>query len=284
MRSIICLISCKDKEGVISKITDFIQINKGNIISLHQYVDRENGMFFMRIKWSVKTLKLSIEEIRLLFKNLLDHDSNSKINLFKDSDRPNMAIMCSKDKHCLMDILSRHKLSEFNIEIPLIISNHKSVESIAKLLNIPFYYFNLKENNKKDVEDSQIELMKKYNIDFISLARYMQILSPNFVSKFLNNIINIHHSFLPAFIGAKPYHAAFKRGVKIIGATTHYVTSELDAGPIITQSIIDISHEYGLEELVKKGRELEKSSLSKAIMLHSERRILVYNSKTIIFE
>ena len=197
MRSIICLISCKDKEGVISKITDFIQTNKGNIISLHQYVDRENGMFFMRIKWSVKTLKLSIDEIRLLFKNLLHHDPNSKINLFKNSDRPNMAIMCSKDKHCLMDILSRHKLSEFNIEIPLIISNHKSVESIAKLFNIPFYYLSPEDykeiGNDGDLYNQLGSLSRKHLIEAIGAGKKDYIKKETIKSYRLETLLQRNH-------------------------------------------------------------------------------------------
>lgn len=283
-RSAILLIHCPDRKGLVSAITEFIFKNDGNILYLDQHVDAEQNIFFMRVEWDLANFSIPSEKIGEYFDTLIGEKFEMQWRLYFSDYTPRMAIFVSKMSHCLHDILSRSQSGEWNVEVPLIISNHTDLEPIAKTFGIDHHTISVTKENKKNAEEKQLEFLKKYKIDFIVLARYMQILSGEFVSHYPNKIINIHHSFLPAFPGAKPYHSAYERGVKIIGATSHYVTADLDAGPIIEQSVVRVSHKDNIEDLVRKGRDLEKVVLSQAIWHHLKRHILVYGNRTLIFD
>ena len=283
-RSAILLIHCPDQQGLVAAITEFIYKNEGNIVFLEQHVDSEQEIFFMRVEWDLEKFSVPAEKIGEYFQTLIAEKYNMKWTLYFSDDVPRMAIFVSKLSHCLYDILSRIQAEEWNVHVPLIVSNHPDLAEVAEKFGIDFHVTpNVKEDKEK-AEKEQLELLKKYDIDFVVLARYMQILSDNFVKNYPNNIINIHHSFLPAFPGARPYHSAYERGVKIIGATSHYVTPELDAGPIIEQSIAGVSHKDSVDDMIRKGRDLEKAVLSKAIWYHLKRKILVYGNRTLIFD
>lgn len=277
------LLYCPDKQGILAEVTDFITVNKGNIIYLDQYVDHAENIFFMRIAWDLNGFLIPKEKIEEYFDTLYARKYDMTFRLYFSGTKPRMAIFVSKMSHCLYDLLARYIADEWNVEIPLIISNHPDLESVGKRFDIPFYVFPINKENKEEQERAEMELLAQHNINFIVLARYMQIISEKMIEAYPNRIINIHHSFLPAFIGAKPYHAAFERGVKIIGATSHYVTTELDAGPIIEQEIVRISHKDTIADLVNKGKDLEKIVLSRAVQKHIERKVLVYKNKTVIF-
>ncbi len=275
-------IHCPDKKGIISETTNFIQKEGGNIVYLDQFVDRENNIFFMRIE---VVLKEDFSETA--FKQKFDqeiaivHQMSYEIN---DSlKKVKMGVFVSKYNHCLYDILARYQAGDWNVEIPFIVSNHQDLEAVAKQFNIPYFHIPITKETKREAEKKQLQLLKDFEVDFIVLARYMQIIPSEMIQAFPNKIINIHHSFLPAFAGAKPYHAAYERGVKIIGATSHYVTEELDAGPIIEQDITIVSHVHSVHDFILKGRDLEKIVLSKAITKHLDRKTIVYNNKTVIF-
>ena len=275
-------IHCPDKKGIISETTNFIQKEGGNIVYLDQFVDRENNIFFMRIE---VVLKEDFSETA--FKQKFDqeiaivHQMSYEIN---DSlKKVKMGVFVSKYNHCLYDILARYQAGDWNVEIPFIVSNHQDLEAVAKQFNIPYFHMPITKETKREAEKKQLQLLKDFEVDFIVLARYMQIISSEMIQAFPNKIVNIHHSFLPAFAGAKPYHAAYERGVKIIGATSHYVTEELDAGPIIEQDITIVSHVHSVNDFILKGRDLEKIVLSKAITKHLDRKTIVYNNKTVIF-
>ena len=274
---------CDDQIGIVAKVTEFIQNNRGNILALDQHVDHEEGQFFMRIMWDLAEFAIPKDKIQDYFQTLIASAYNMQFKVYFSEDKPRMALFVSKMDHCLFDILARYQGREWNVEIPLVISNHEDLRSVVEQFGIPFYCFPITKDNKEAQEAKELELLDKYNITFVVLARYMQIISPEFISKYPNKIINIHHSFLPAFTGAKPYHAAYKRGVKIIGATSHYVTTDLDEGPIIEQDVTRITHRDTVDDLVLKGRDLEKIVLSRAINLHIQRKTLVYNNKTIVF-
>lgn len=281
----ILLLHCPDEQGIISEVTKFITDNQGNIVYLDQYVDREDGMFFMRIEWELKNFTIPREKIHEYIDTLYSQRYNMTFNLYFNDERPRMAIFVSKMSHCLYDLLARYKAGEWNVDIPCIVSNHEDLRYVAEQFNIPYYVWSIKKDhsNKEEVEKAEMELLKKEKVTFIVLARYMQIITDGMISAYPHKIINIHHSFLPAFIGAKPYHQAWERGVKIIGATSHYVTADLDAGPIIEQDVTRITHKDTPESLVLKGKDLEKIVLSRAVTKHIERKILTYNNKTIIF-
>lgn len=281
----ILLLHCPDEQGIISEVTKFITDNQGNIVYLDQYVDREDGMFFMRIEWELKNFTIPREKIYEYIDTLYSQRYNMTFNLYFNDERPRMAIFVSKMSHCLYDLLARYKAGEWNVDIPCIMSNHEDLRYVAEQFNIPYYVWSIKKDhsNKEEVEKAEMELLKKEKVTFIVLARYMQIITDGMISAYPHKIINIHHSFLPAFIGAKPYHQAWERGVKIIGATSHYVTADLDAGPIIEQDVTRITHKDTPESLVLKGKDLEKIVLSRAVTKHIERKILTYNNKTIIF-
>ena len=277
------LLHCPDKPGILAEVTDFITVNKGNIIYLDQYVDHVENIFFMRIEWELKDFLVPQEKIEDYFRTLYGQKYEMDFCLYFSDVKPRMAIFVSKMSHCLFDMLARYTAGEWNVEIPLIISNHPDLQHVAERFGIPFYLFPITKETKEEQERKEMELLAKHNITFIVLARYMQVISEQMINAYPNKIINIHHSFLPAFVGAKPYHAAFQRGVKIIGATSHYVTTELDAGPIIEQDVVRITHKDSIEDLVNKGKDLEKIVLSRAVQKHIERKILAYKNKTVIF-
>ena len=277
------LLHCPDRPGIVAEITDFITVNRGNIIYLDQHVDHIENIFFMRIEWELKRFIIPKEKIEDYFETLYAQKYDMSFRLYFSDVKPRMAIFVSKMSHCLYDMLARYTAGEWNVEIPLIISNHPDLQPIAERFDIPFHLFPITKENKLEQEQKEMELLAKYRVNFIVLARYMQVISENMIKAYPNRIINIHHSFLPAFVGAKPYHAAFERGVKIIGATSHYVTTELDAGPIIDQDVVRITHKDSIQELINKGKDLEKIVLSRAVQKHIERKVLAYKNKTVIF-
>lgn len=283
MNKITILIHCKDRSGIIASITNFIATEGGNIVYIDQHVDREKNIFFMRLESEFTSASFSTDAFKTSFKSNLAETFQMKWRIYSSEKKPKMALFVSKYDHCLYDILGRYNSGELNLEIPFIISNHKDLEPIANNFGIPFYHIPVTKTTKSEAEEKQLQFLEEHNIDFIVLARYMQIVSSKLISRYTNKIINIHHSFLPAFVGAKPYHSAYKRGVKIIGATSHYVTAELDAGPIIEQDVTRVSHTHSISDLISKGRDLEKIVLANAIKLHSERKVMVYNNKTVIF-
>ena len=247
----VLLIHCPDRPGILAVVTEFINQHKGNILYLDQYVNREEKVFFMRVKWELDTFQIPKEKIGEYFETLIAGRFNMVFRLYFSDTKPRMAIFVSKMSHCLYDLLARYAAGEWHVEIPLIISNHPDMESVARRFDIPYYVFPITKENKAEQEAKQLALLKENGVTFCVLARYMQVLSSDFIQQYPDRIINIHHSFLPAFAGAKPYHAAHERGVKVIGATSHYVTSDLDAGPIIDQDVTHISHKDTVEELIK---------------------------------
>ena len=283
MKTAKLLLHCPDKPGILAEVTDFITVNKGNIIYLDQYVDHVENIFFMRIEWELKNFLIPQEKIEDYFATLYAQKYEMFFRLYFSDTKPRMAIFVSKMSHCLFDLLARYTAGEWNVEIPLIISNHPDLQHVAERFGIPFYLFPITKETKEEQEKKEMELLAKHKVNFIVLARYMQVISERMIDAYPNRIINIHHSFLPAFVGAKPYHAAFERGVKIIGATSHYVTTELDAGPIIEQDVVRITHKDTVEDLVNKGKDLEKIVLSRAVQEHIERKVLAYKNKTVIF-
>jgi formyltetrahydrofolate deformylase len=279
----ILLLSCPDRIGLVSRISHFIFERGGNILDLDEHVDTEEKDFSIRVAWDMRNFSISPSELKEALIPLAK-EFNAAWEIKYLEQKANVAIFVSKYDHCLHEILWRNKMDEFQIEISLIISNHPDLESLAEQYQLPFYLFPITKENKNDQEKKELELLAEQNIDTIVLARYMQILSSDFIKKYPNKIINIHHSFLPAFIGSNPYKQAYQRGVKIIGATSHYVTEELDEGPIIDQDIIRISHKDTLKDLIRKGRDLERLVLARALHYHFEHRVLVKGLRTIIFD
>ena len=283
MKTAKLLLHCPDQPGILAEVTDFITVNKGNIIYLDQYVDHVENIFFMRIEWDLESFLVPQEKIEDYFETLYAQKYGMSFRLYFSDVKPRMAIFVSKMSHCLFDLLARYTAGEWNVEIPLIISNHPDLQHVAERFGIPFHLFPITKETKEEQEKKEMELLAKHKVNFIVLARYMQVISEKMIDAYPNRIINIHHSFLPAFVGAKPYHAAFERGVKIIGATSHYVTTELDAGPIIEQDVVRITHKDTVQDLVNKGKDLEKIVLSRAVQKHIERKVLAYKNKTVIF-
>lgn len=277
------LLHCPDMPGILADVTNFITVNKGNIIYLDQYVDHVENIFFMRIEWELNDFFIPKEKVYEYFDTLYAQKYSMSFRLYFSDDKPRMAIFVSKMSHCLFDMLARYTAGEWNVEIPLIISNHPDLQHVAERFGIPFHLFPITKATKAEQEQKEMELLAEHKVNFIVLARYMQVISERMIEAYPNRIINIHHSFLPAFVGAKPYHAAFERGVKIIGATSHYVTTELDAGPIIEQDVVRITHKDTTTDLVNKGKDLEKIVLSRAVHKHIDRKILAYKNKTVIF-
>ncbi|MFK7934555.1 MAG: formyltetrahydrofolate deformylase [Saprospiraceae bacterium] len=280
----VLLIHCPDQTGIVAAVTDFLHRNNGNVISLDQYVDRNLNQFFMRVEWDLHDFQIPQPKIDEFFATLVGDRFQMKYELRFTNRKPRMAIFVSKSTHCLYDILQRYASGEWDIEIPVIISNHPNCGKIAAQFDIPYHVFKITAANKDEQEAAEIALLKENDVDFIVLARYMQIVTDNLINQFKNRVINIHHSFLPAFIGAKPYHQAYERGVKIIGATSHYVTAELDAGPIIAQDVVKITHRDTVKDLVRKGKNLEKFVLSEAIHQQIQHKILPFENRTFIFE
>lgn len=277
------LIHCPDRPGLVHDVTGFIFAHQGNIIDLQQHIDPDQGAFFMRLEWSLEKFTLEAAEIEPRLQPLARrHDM--RLQLHFASRRKRVALFVSKDSHCLYDLLARHEAGDLPVDIPLIISNHDLLRPAAERFGIPFHHLPVTPETKAAQEARQIELLRAAGIDTIVLARYMQILSPVMIEAFPHQILNIHHSFLPAFVGAKPYHQAYERGVKIIGATSHYVTADLDQGPIIHQDVMRVSHEDSVQDLVRLGRDLEKTVLAKALWWHVRDRVLVFRNKTVVFE
>jgi len=274
---------CPDQKGIIADVTQFIHKNNGNIIYIDQYVDRVHKSFFMRVIIESEFKKSSFEDFKYSFNTEIGEHYSLKCSFYLAENLPNMAVFVSKYDHCLYDILSQQRSGKLACKIPFILSNHEDLSFIAKQFDVPFYHIPVEKNDKDKAEKKQLKLLKSHKVDCIVLARYMQILSSKLLDAYPNRIINIHHSFLPAFPGAKPYHSAFERGVKIIGATSHYVTEELDAGPIIEQDIVRVTHEHEVDDFILKGQDLERIVLLRALKYHCDRKIMVYNNKTVIF-
>ncbi|MBQ8593838.1 MAG: formyltetrahydrofolate deformylase [Bacteroidaceae bacterium] len=277
------LLHCPDRPGILAEITNFITINGGNIVYLDQYVDHMENVFFTRIEWELEGFMIPRDKIYDYLNTLYAQKYKMDLRLYFSDVKPRMAIFVSKFSHCLFDMLARYTAGEWDVEIPLIVSNHPDLQHVAERFGIPYHVFPITKENKQAQEQAEMELLRENGIDFIVLARYMQVISEQMIEAYPNKIINIHHSFLPAFVGAKPYHAAFERGVKIIGATSHYVTTDLDAGPIIEQDVVRITHKDTPAELISKGKDLEKIVLSRAVQKHIERKVLAYKNKTVIF-
>lgn len=279
----ILLIHCPDQEGILAAVTSFINVNKGNILYLDQHVDYQQNTFFTRIEWDLTNFLIPRDKLNEYFSTLFGSRYDMQFSLYFSDIKPRMAIFVSKMSHCLFDILARYSAGELNVDIPLIISNHPDLAWVGEKFGIPYHVFHVTKENKAEIEKAEMDLLAENNIDFIVLARYMQIISEDMINKYPNKIINIHHSFLPAFVGAKPYHQAFERGVKIIGATSHYVTTELDAGPIIEQDVARVTHKDSVKSFIHKGEDLEKIVLSRAVEKHIDRKVLVYKNKTVVF-
>ncbi|MBC6998231.1 formyltetrahydrofolate deformylase [Cytophaga sp. FL35] len=277
------LINCPDQSGIINAVTGYIHKAGGNVIYLDQHVDKEANVFFMRLESEFDAYSFFQDDFSKGFQTELADKYEMQWSIHQAVPKPRMALFVSKYNHCLYDLLSRFHSEELEVDIPFIISNHSDLKYIADQFSIPYHHIPVTKDSKEKAENLQLQLLKEEKVDFIVLARYMQIVSPKIIDVYTNKIINIHHSFLPAFAGAKPYHAAFKRGVKIIGATSHYVTEELDAGPIIEQDVTAVSHSHSIKDFIAKGRDLEKIVLSRAVKLHVQRKTMVYNNKTVIF-
>ena len=279
----ILLVDCPDRKGIVAAISDFLFRHNANILHADQHQDADLGLFLTRVEWDLADFKLPVEDLKEEFTSVAER-FQMRWRLELSATRPKLAVFVSTYDHCLADLLYRHESGELNCEIPLIISNHPEAERLAAFHRIPFHLLPITEAAKPEAERTQLDLLKKHAIDLVVLARYMQILSAEFVAQYPQRIINVHHSFLPAFSGARPYHRAFERGVKLIGATSHYVTETLDDGPIIEQDVVRISHRDQLEDLIQKGRDLEKAVLSRAVRWHIDHRILVYAKKTVVFD
>jgi formyltetrahydrofolate deformylase len=279
----ILLLSCPDSRGIVASISNFIFAGNGNIIHSDQHTDFDSGTFFMRIEWELGGFNIPLGNIGEEFSKLASKFSMDFRLLFSNSV-PRIAVFVSKFDHCLYDLLLKHKSGEIKAQIPIIISNHPDLKPVADYFGIEYRVFSLQDKPREDVEKEELGLLDSLSVDLVVLARYMQILSPAFIKHFPSRIINIHHSFLPAFVGAKPYHQAYRRGVKVIGATSHYVTEELDNGPIIDQDVLRVSHRDSLDDLICKGRELEKTVLTRAVKFHLENKTLVFGNKTVVFD
>jgi formyltetrahydrofolate deformylase len=277
------LISCRDQKGLVASVSDFLYRNEGNIIHADQHTDLEEGIFVQRVEWELAGFAIPRESIGEAFQPIAERFGMTWTLHFSD-EMPRVAVFVSKLAHCMYDLLARWRMGEFRAEIPLVISNHADHADVAASFGATFHHLPVTAETKAEQERRALALLEEHGVDLIVLARYMQILSPDFVSRYPNRIINIHHSFLPAFAGARPYHQAHERGVKIIGATAHYVTPELDQGPIIEQDVTRVSHRDSVADLVRKGRDLEKVVLARAVNLHLRNRVVVYANKTVVFD
>jgi formyltetrahydrofolate deformylase len=275
---------CADRTGLVASVTEFIFKNNGNILDLEQHVDQEAGVFFMRAEWDLRDFAIPTEKIGEFFQVLIAERYGMTWSLHLPGQRPRMAIFVSRRAHCLHDLLARVQSDEWAVDVPVIISNHPDLQPVAERFGIDYQWLPISRDTKAEQEARALALLADYQIDFIVLARYMQILSADFVDRYPQRIINIHHSFLPAFPGARPYHSAYTRGVKIIGATCHYVTSELDGGPIIEQDVAGVSHKDNVADLMRRGRDLETIVLSRGVWKHLQHKVLVYDNRTVVFD
>ena len=279
----ILLIDCPDRKGLVASIGEFLYSHNANILHADQHQDAERGLFLMRVEWDLTGFDLDMTQCARALAPLAER-FQMRWRLEESRQPVRLALFVSRYDHCLVDLLYRHHTGELPCEIPLIISNHPDAQKWAEFYKVPFHFIPIQTTDKQAAERQQLELLQDHGIALLVLARYMQILSPEFVTRFPRRIINVHHSFLPAFKGARPYHRAFERGVKLIGATSHYITENLDEGPIIEQDVIRVSHRDGLDDLLQKGRDLEKVVLSRAVRWHIDHRILVYGGKTVVFD
>lgn len=276
------MISCPDKAGIVAALSTFLYENRGNIVDIDQHVDLEEGVFFMRVEWELEGFAIARDGIAAALAPLVERFAMRWELHFSDIV-PRVALFVTKDNHCFYDLLSRHESGELRMDIPLIVSNREDLKPVAERFGIPFRHFPITAATKEAQERAEIAMLREEKVDLVILARYMQILSPLMTEAFPNRIINIHHSFLPAFPGARPYHSAHKRGVKLVGATSHYVTEDLDEGPIIAQGVTPVSHSDSVQDFIRKGRALEQTVLSRAVWLHLNRRALVHANRTIVF-
>jgi formyltetrahydrofolate deformylase len=279
----ILLIDCPDRKGIVAAIGEFLYRHNANILHADQHQDAERSLFLMRVEWDLKDFRLDAAEFTRKFGPVAEKFA-MRWRLELSALPHRVALFVSKYDHCLVDLLYRHQSGELPCDIPLVVSNHPDAKRWAEFYGVPFHLIPVDAGNKADAERKQLELLHDHKIDLVVLARYMQVLSPDFVARYPRRVINVHHSFLPAFMGAKPYHRAFERGVKLIGATSHYVTEDLDEGPIIEQEVVRVSHRDGLDDLLQKGRDLEKVVLSRAVRWHIDHRILAYAHKTVVFD
>jgi formyltetrahydrofolate deformylase len=279
----VLLITCPDAKGIVAAVSEFLYKHDANILHADQHQDAERKLFFMRVEWDLDGFPLSMPDMAERFRPIAER-FQMKVICERQDTPLRIALFVSKYDHCLQDLLYRHQSGELPCDIPLIIGNHPDAERWADFHGIPFHLVPVEPGKKAEAEAKQFALLDEHGIELVVLARYMQVLSPEFVRRYPHRVINVHHSFLPAFVGAKPYHRAFERGVKLIGATSHYVTEDLDEGPIIEQDVVRISHRDGLDDLLEKGRDLEKAVLSRAVRWHIDHRILVYDRKTVVFD
>ncbi len=278
----VLLLRCPDQRGLVATVSDFIYRRNGNIIHADQHTDRENGIFFQRVEWEINGFAIPRDRIAPAFAPIAEQFGMEWDLRFTDV-RPRVALMVSRESHCMFDLLVRHRIGDLAADIPLVISNHPELSEVTRSFDVEFHCLPVTAETKAQQEAQALSLLQQHRIDVVVLARYMQVLSNDFVRCYPNRIINIHHSFLPAFAGARPYHQAYQRGVKIIGATAHYVTADLDEGPIIEQDVVRISHRDTVNDLIQKGRDLEKIVLARAVALHCQNRVIAYDRKTVIF-
>jgi formyltetrahydrofolate deformylase len=269
---------------LVASVTEFIAKNRGNIVSLEQHVDRHVGEFFMRVAWEIDDFAIPRDKINEYFSTLIGQRFRMTFRIYFSDERQRMAIFVSKTSHCLYELLGRMQSGEWAVDVPFILGNHRDMEPVANAYGVPFIYVPVGADNRAAAEQEQLRLLSTHNIDFVVLARYMIILGDAFANAWSEKIINIHHAFLPAFIGAKPYHRAYDRGVKLIGATAHYVTKDLDEGPIIEQEVVRVSHLDGIDDLTRKGGDVEKIALARAIRLHLERKTLIFRNRVVVFD
>jgi formyltetrahydrofolate deformylase len=282
-KTAILLIDCPDRKGIVATVADLLYRHNANILHADQHQDAQRGLFFMRVEWDLQDFDTSTEEFAREFAAVADAFA-MRWRLEQSARRPRVAIFVSRYDHCLADLLYRHRTGELHCDIPLVVSNHPDAEALATFYDMPYHLIPVEANRKEEAERQQLDLLRAHEVDLVVLARYMQILTPAFVDAFPQRIINVHHSFLPAFSGARPHQRAFERGVKLIGATSHYVTADLDDGPIIEQDVVRVSHRDQLDDLVQKSQDLEKAVLSRAVRWHIGHRILVYENKTVVFD
>ena len=278
----VLLIHCQDQPGLVHYVTGFIFEHGGNILDLEQHIDHQDDIFFMRVEWSLERFAIAKADIGARLAPLAE-SRRMWWRLQFSSERKRLALFVSNESHCLYDLLSRHEAGELPADVAMVVSNHETLRPAAERFGIPFHHFPITRENRDEQEHRQLDLLSAEHVDTVVLARYMQIIGSAMIGAFPNRILNIHHSFLPAFVGAKPYHQAYERGVKIIGATSHYVTEKLDEGPIIHQEVMAVSHEHSVDDLVRLGRDLEKTVLSNALRWHVVDKVLVYHNKTVVF-
>jgi formyltetrahydrofolate deformylase len=281
--SVIALLHGPDQPGLVAKTAGWIHQRGGNVLHADQHLDRDENIFFQRVEWQPSSDRELGEEMNS-FRNLVVDELRMQLRLARSDQRPRVALMVTKEDHCFHDLALRHRAGELDAELVGVLSNHDTLSGVAESYGLPFVHIPVTKETKKDAEDRQLEWLSEHKVDLLILARYMQVLSPEFLEKVGCPVINIHHSFLPSFAGAKPYHQAHKRGVKLIGATAHYVTQDLDEGPIIEQDVARVSHRHGTKELIERGRDLEKLVLAAAVRRHLQHRVLVYGNKTVVFD